>query len=119
MEARARMTRWRRILFTAGLASLGISLLPWLGLGGDRFVVPGWNLHVPRFNLFDSDLLYDVVSFPLHLLAEIRPLDDFIYFQGEGRATVRPFVVFLFWLLLAILFLWLSLRGRTERTFSI
>jgi hypothetical protein len=102
--------QWRKRLALVGCVAFGLSLLPWLGLGGYAFVVPGWGIVLPRLHLIHSTFLYDAISIPLQFIALIPPLDDIIYFSGEGRATVRPFVVFLFWFLVGLVCLWIALR---------
>jgi hypothetical protein len=103
----------RRIGKILGITSLVMALLPWLGLGGYTFAVPGTGIIVPRLNLindyiFDSGIVWDIVAFPLHIVSWVWP--DHVLFSGEGVATVRPFVVFEFYLLVGVTSLWLSLH---------
>lgn len=65
---------------------------------------------MPRLDLIHSSSLYEIVAVPLHLLALVPPLDAFIYFTGEGVATVRPFAVWLFWFLVGSACVWLACR---------
>lgn len=92
-----------------------VAALPWLGFGSGGFVVLGSTKHLPRFESWHGSLLlplylplkllYGPAEFVLHLSTVAG--GDFvrvIYFPSEGAATVRPFVVFLFWGVLAAVF---------------
>src|SRR5262249_46656121 len=94
---------WRRFFKLVGVLSFAVSALPWIGLGVFAFVIPGWDIVVPRLELFHSDMLYELLAFPLDIIALIPPFDEFVYFEGEGPARVRPFVVFLFYFLIGML----------------
>ena len=106
------MFPWRRVGVIVGIAALTVSALPWLGLGGNSFVIPGWNILLPRIRLIENQWLYEAATFPLHVMALIPPLDAFIYFSGEGLRAIRPFVVFLAWFLFGACCLWLGLRKK-------
>jgi hypothetical protein len=110
------MNKLRKTLVLIGVFSLSIAATPWFGLGGYAFNIPGWGTQLPRLNVLDSRVLYDLVCFPLHFVALIPPMDDVVYFQGEGVVPVRPFMVFLFWLLVGIVAFLISLRLRAENT---
>ncbi|QDT39496.1 hypothetical protein Pan189_39040 [Stratiformator vulcanicus] len=105
-----------KIFLTIGIISLLLSSLPWLGYGRGAFVVPGWDIHLPTLSLTREhmvpfgEVLTAILELPLTLLSIIRPLDYFIYFQGEGVRTARPFTIFLFWHLCGVTFVWLSVR---------
>ena len=110
-------TKRRHVLLTVGVICMCLGALPWLGVGGYAFVVPGWDVHLPRLDLFgrfDDGTLYDVISLPVHFLALIPPLGEIIYFAGEGRQTVRPFAVFMFWHFVGIACIWLAVRSRRK-----
>jgi hypothetical protein len=75
---------------------------------------PLGNIALPRVKLIDNSWLYDAASFPLHFVALIPPLDDIVFFAGEGPIAVRPFCVFLFWFLVGVCCLWLSYRRKPK-----
>lgn len=104
------MSRLRRTLMYIGITSLVFALLPWLGLGSYSFSVPGYDFEFPRLELFHNEFLWELLSLPLRCVALIAPLRPLVFFQGEGVITVRPLVVSLFWFLVGILLLWVSLR---------
>ncbi len=110
------MIRRHLVFLVVGIMSLIFALLPWLGLGGYAFVVPGTDIVPPRLELLSRDSVpmghqvYSVMEFPLHLVALIPPLDDVVYFQGEGVVTVRPFMIFVFWALTGAIFVWIAVR---------
>ena len=112
------MIRRHRILLIVGITSLVFALLPWLGFGGYAFFVPGTGVELPRLDVLSEEWiplarqLYSVMELPLYLLGEIPPLDDLVFFQGEGRVTVRPFMVFVFWLLVGSASIWIAIRPR-------
>lgn len=111
-------THYRGVGYFVGIASICISILPWLGLGPFAFVIPGWGIRLPRIDLIDDTYnLYELVGMPLRFVAMIPPLDDFVYFAGEGVVRIRPFVVFLFYFLVGTFLIWLSVR-QSKRAFT-
>ena len=110
VNARRAMPRWRGWLLAAGVSSLLISALPWLGLGAYSFTVTGWEIELPRFSVIGMHDFYELVAEPLHYVALIHPLEHVVYFCGEGRLVVRPFVVFLFYFLLGNGLVWVAVR---------
>lgn len=114
------MSRRHRVFLVVGIVSLIFALLPWLGFGPYAFVVPGTDIFPPRLDVLASDpgefvrpvfsAIYTAMEFPLYLVALIPPLDDAVYFQGEGRAAVRPFMVFVFWFVVGVTFVWFAIR---------
>ena len=109
------MTVLHRISLAVGIVSLVLATLPWLGFGAYAFAVPGGGL-VPRLSVVNETdipcgrLLYGVMETPLQLLGTIPPIGDFVFFAGEGIVTVRPFMVFVFWLIVGILMTWIAVR---------
>jgi hypothetical protein len=88
-----------------------MALLPWLGLGHGSMIVVGIGDHLlPTVKLPETvyaplSVLYTVAEAPFRVeFPNGNDLEEFIYFQGEGLVTVRPFVVFLLWLGLCLAF---------------
>ncbi len=109
------MTR-HRILLTTGIVSLIFAALPWVGFGCCAFSIPGINARVPRLSLMSEGSipcgrqLYGVMEMPLWHLGRIPPLGDLVFFSGEGVVRIRPFMVFVFWLIVGILTTWIAVR---------
>jgi len=98
-----------RAICAACCASM--ALLPWLGLGHGSMIVVGiGDRLLPTVSLPEAlqtpfSVLYDIAETPFRIVfPNGNDLEEFIYFQGEGLVTVRPFVVFLFWLGLCLAF---------------
>jgi len=104
----------RSILLSAGTVSLCISLLPWLGLGGFYFCVPGWTGELPRLHWIQSIELYRLLSVPFEFIGTMIPFGDVVFFPGEGIATVQPFYLFLFYHLLGWFLVWIALRAPLD-----
>jgi hypothetical protein len=86
-----------------------IALLPWLGLGHGAFYFPGAAEQLPTITLpsvLESPLsaLYFVAETPLHLVAESNSEFWGVVFFDSGVGIMRPFVVFVFWLGIALVF---------------
>jgi len=91
-----------------------MALLPWLGLGHGSFILMGPTEQsdrlLPTLTLPEAfqallSVLYSIAETPFRIVfPNGNDLEEFIYFQGEGLVTVRPFVVFLFWLGLCLAF---------------
>ena len=108
------MTTRHRISLAAGIVSLVLAALPWLGCGAYAFAVPGGGL-IPRLSVVNETdipggrLLYGAMEAPLRLLGSIPPFGDLVFFAGEGF-TVRPFMIFVFWLIVGIVLTWIAVR---------
>ena len=114
--------RYRRWGFRSGVMCLFLSGLPWLGFGkGYAFSIPIAECIVPRLDLFCwhpgllERTLYAMMEFPLHILGLCPPLSFLVFFNGEGPASVRPFMVFVFWLMLGTALIWRSTRRQFFR----
>jgi hypothetical protein len=90
---------------------LFFALLPWLDLGHGSFVAMGATdrllptISLPSVIRTPLSAFYFVAETPLYFVAEYSyHLADVITFAGEGVVTVRPYVVFVFWLGLAVAF---------------
>ena len=95
-------------------AAFSMSTLPWLGVGKYTFVYPGSRRFLPELRWPEDhaalDIVHDVLAtlyglgeIPLHLLAQpATSLCMYVYFPGG--AYVRPFVFFVFWFGLTIVF---------------
>ena len=121
LSTRTRMT-------CAALSAL-FAVLPWLGLGYGSFVLMGTpDLLLPTIDLpLDIQVplswLYWFAETPLYVTSEYSDeFADFICFAGEGAVTVRPFVVFVFWLGFTVTF-FLSITSpfvtRRQRVISV
>lgn len=114
------MTARHRISLAMGVMSFVFAALPWLGFGAYAFAVPGGGL-VPRLSVvnetdfYGGRLLYHAIESPLHLVGFIPPLGDLVFFAGEGVVTVRPFMVFVFWLIVGIGLTWIAVRSVSVR----
>ncbi len=65
--------------------SLVICALPWLGLVSYAFVIPGWDVPLPRLHqLLGPRALYELVGPPSPFHALVQPLNHLVYFEGEG-----------------------------------
>tara|TARA_A100001391_G_scaffold196796_1_gene175972 strand:- start:93 stop:488 length:396 start_codon:yes stop_codon:yes gene_type:complete len=110
------MTTGHRILLAIGLVSLVFAALPWLGFGCCAFAVPGIDMLVPRLSILNETrfpcgrLLYDLIEAPLQILGLISPIGDLVFYSGEGIVRVRPFMIFVFWLLAGMLAVWVAVR---------
>jgi len=104
-----------RILLGIGIASLVLAVLPWLGFGRFAFAMPGVGL-VPRLSFVNETditggrLLYAMMEMPLLFLCIIPSVPDLVLFAGEGVQPVRPFMVFVFWLVVGIVMVWIAVR---------
>ncbi len=91
------------------------AILPWFGFGVGALSWPGSGESLPTFELLEGTNLglqiLGVVLKPLFLVAELplaaavaagTSLESFLTFV-HGRGTIRPFSVFLFWLVTAAL----------------
>ena len=110
------MTVRHRILLAIGFLSLVFAALPWLGFGCCAFAVPGIDMLVPRLSILNETnvpfgrLLYGVMEAPLQILGLIPPIDGLVFYSGEGVVRVRPFMIFVFWLIAGMLAVWLAIR---------
>ena len=57
-----------------------------------------------------GELLYGVMQTPLLLIGSIPPFGDMVFYSGEGVVRVRPFMIFVFWLIAGMLAVWISVR---------
>jgi hypothetical protein len=87
------------------------ALLPWLGLGHGSFVLMGTSpqslptVSIPSVIRPPLAALYALAQGPLNCVpADGNEFSQVIFFAGEGVATVRPFIVFIFWLGFALTF---------------
>ena len=117
------MTTRHRILLVTGFLSLGLATLPWLGFGCCAFAVPGIDLLVPRLSILDEttipggSLIYGVMETPLQILGHIPPIGALVFYGGEGVVRVRPFMIFVFWLIFGILAVWVAIRPAVMPSF--
>jgi hypothetical protein len=100
----------RARIICASCASF-FALLPWLGLGRGSFVLMGPTdrllptVALPHVIEVSLAWVYWVAETPVYCISEYsHEFADVILFAGEGIATVRPFIVFVFWLGVAIVF---------------
>jgi hypothetical protein len=100
--------RVRGMVLLAACLGAGI---PWSGATGYDFRYPGASKPLPTFSLCSDFrhlrdplvVLYQCFEVPLHFLAATsEDASTFIYFAGEGVETIRPFVVFAFWMNVAL-----------------
>lgn len=94
-----------RARLNLAIVALFFASLPWLGLGHGEFVAMGPHEQIlPTIQLPNTihNLLfwpYWAAETPLYILAEYSDAcNEVICFAGEGLMTVRPFVVFVYWL---------------------
>jgi hypothetical protein len=87
------------------------ALLPWLDLGHGSFVAMGATdrllptISLPSVISTPLSAFYFVAETPLHCVSEYSyRFAEVITFAGEGVVTVRPYVVFVFWMGLALAF---------------
>ena len=110
------MTTRHRILLATGFVSLVFAALPWLGFGCCDFAAPGIDMLVPRLSILNETtvpfgrLLYGVMETPLQMLGLIPPIGDVVFYSGEGVVRVRPFMIFVFWLIVGMLAVWVAIR---------
>ena len=106
------LTKCERRLVGGGLIILGVSALPWLGAGHGTFIEPYGHHLLPRLKILPPNGLglYDLAEIPLHLLAIVPGFEYAIYFSD--RPFVRPFVFFLFWACIGLVFLWAGIRHK-------
>jgi hypothetical protein len=77
-------------------------VLPWFNLGRGAFIYPGASKPLPTFavpQLLHEPLsrAYGIAQFPVQRATRVHSeISEFVYFADSG--TVRPFVVFIFWL---------------------
>ena len=110
------MTTRHRVLLPIGIVSLVFAALPWLGFGCCAFVVPGFDIKVPRLSVLNEtnipcgQMIYGVAEMPLQILGLIPPFGDLVFYSGEGVVRVRPFMIFVFWLIAGMLAVWVAAR---------
>ncbi|WP_145290081.1 hypothetical protein [Rosistilla oblonga] len=110
------MTTRHRVLLPIGIVSLVFAALPWLGFGCCAFVVPGFDIMVPRLSVLNEthipcgQIIYGVAEMPLQILGLIPPIGDLVFYSGEGVVRVRPFMIFVFWLIAGMLAFWVAAR---------
>lgn len=111
------LSKFERSLAVGGLIALGFSALPWLGAGHGTFIETYGHHLLPRLKILPPNGLglYDLAAIPLHLLAIVPGFEYAIYFSGEGRAVVRPFMFFLFWGFIGLAFIWAGIRRKLLR----
>ena len=63
---------------------------------------------LPHLDICYPDWVYDVAEYPVAIVAYVLPI---VLFEGEGTAKVRPFFIFIFWLVVLIA----SLAARVRR----
>lgn len=96
----------RHALRWAGLCFLLISTLPWLGLSGCFFGLPGSLNRLPSLGvigLTDRSFFYEIVSIPVHVIGMLPGMDGYVFFR-EGIVT--PFAIFVFYFILGSLSVW-------------
>jgi hypothetical protein len=91
------------------ILSSAFCVLPWLGLGGGSLIGPGRVPSLlPTIELSPESRsivrpLYSLAELPLVFLGSVSDdLNSIIYFGGEGKSVVMPFVVFEFWLCIVL-----------------
>ncbi|MBM83978.1 MAG: hypothetical protein CMJ78_25765 [Planctomycetaceae bacterium] len=105
------------IFLVVGLVALLSSGLPWLGFGPHGFTLPGTSILLPTWNLTTRNpgpieswfrLYYYCLEKPVYLIG-VWGQNTFIE-NVVFRPGVIPFIAFVFWLLVGIAFLWISIR---------
>jgi len=100
---------------------VGIEIVAWLlalspfVMCGPGFVVTTTDIVLPQLCLFSvHNPVYEVATVPLEFLGLIYPM---VYFDGEGVARVRPFMILVFWGLMGLILsdIHFNIRRRRQK----
>ncbi len=108
--------RGRKAIVACLVATSIFATIPWCDVGDGVFIAIQGTQRLPTIPISNQlrnvlKPIYDVSALPLEIPAFFigGSLADVVYFSGEGRQVVRPFVVFVFWasisLMIAVAFM--------------